>query len=103
MYALFLETEAADEVRAYCAANPEHNVDEVLKSLYRNGLFGDTWGYKIKGLEDMTIDERSVHYDDWWVSRCLDDDKHKRTTVDSICTWDHTPEGQYFWAGVSGF
>lgn len=80
MYVLFLESIAAQQIRDYCAANPdhEHTVEETLKRGYKN-----------------SIDQGWTSED--WVKACLDNDYHKEIDVDRAFTWSDSPEGHEYW------
>lgn len=100
MYALFLESKAAREVRDYVIHHPEIELEELLQRTYLRGqqaMAGDGWTPKV---DDFTPEEVK-EYEDWWVSGCLRDDAHVRYDVDMLFCWGETPEGGDFWEEVS--
>lgn len=103
MYALFLETRAAEEVRQYAQINPDVDVDGLLKTTYQRALEsflseeGDGWA----PYTGPVSAEQQQKFDDWWVQLCLIDDMHKQQDVDMLFCWGETPEGGDFWEGVS--
>lgn len=88
MYLLFLESKAAQQIRDYCAAHPdhEHTVEETLQRCYNNGKSCDYSGCS----------------EDGWVTKCLNEDSHKDVDVDMMFTWSETPEGREYWGDIQG-
>lgn len=80
MYALFLETEAASEIDRFVA---DHG--------------GDAEDIKLKCYANSVKDGKD---DDWWISRCLNDDNHKEFTIYDLFYWRETPEGHEFWGEI---
>lgn len=96
MYALFLESKAAAQVRAFAAARAigEVETEVLLLTCYKHG-------------KDHANHFQFVHgddsYDDWWVNMCLDGDSHKYMCINQLITWAETPEGKPFWREVNQY
>ncbi|SPF82088.1 hypothetical protein [Pseudomonas phage GP100] len=98
MYALFLESRAAEEVRQYAQVRPEVVVDDLLKLAYQRAI-----EEFVLVLADHSLGgaEQQQRFDDWWVDQCLRDDAHKHQDVDRLFCWGNTPEGHEFWETIS--
>lgn len=83
MYALFLETKAAEQIDRYVAVNGG-DAEEIKQKCYANA--------KPHGRND-----------DWWVNRCLNGDSHKDCSVDSLFTWRNTKEGIDYWERINDY
>lgn len=83
MFVLFLESRAAQQVRDYCAAHPEHphTVEETLQRCYDNSI------------------DQALTSDDW-VRSCLANDSHKGVDIDMAFIWHDTPEGRDYWRNM---
>lgn len=80
MYALFLETEAAQQIDRY-AEGKGLDAEEIKRKCYTNAV--------TRGKDD-----------NWWFERCIKNDAHKHHTVDSLFTWSKSPEGHDYWRNV---
>jgi hypothetical protein len=101
MYALFLESRAADEVRSYIEHHPAMDLEELLARTYsrnKEGFLTKDWGPPNKG---PYSEEEEKRFNDYWVGMCLDDDSHKEMDIDSLFCWGDTEEGHEFWSAVS--
>lgn len=77
MYALFLETRAAEQIDRYVAENGG-DAEEIKQKCYANTL--------ARG-----------HDDNWWFNKCIKDDSHKECSVASLFLWRNSKEGQRYW------
>lgn len=84
MYALFLETRAAAQCDQYAQ---------------RKGI--DAEELKIRAYSYSGLGARVKYDDNWWVSRCLDNDSHKELDIMYLFTWNKTPEGTALWSSVN--
>lgn len=88
MRVLFEESRAAAQCRDY--AEQQGYSNEQAKSLldraYELSKKGPPWG-------EPWTDER-------WVTRCLDNDKHKIVGLTGLFHWASTVEGEEFWRRV---
>lgn len=90
MYALFLESKAAQQIDAYVAANGG-DAEEIKQKAYYNSIHVDRDYGRGAGPEEQST---------WWVNLCLKGDLHKTLDINSSFTWSSTPEGQNFWIKI---
>lgn len=88
MYALFLETEAAEEIDRYVAANGG-DAEDIKQRCYKNAK--------------EQYEEHHASFDDWIVRQCLNDDLHETLNVDDLFIWRDTPEGHEYWAKIANW
>lgn len=101
MYALFLESRAAEEVRLYANNHPEVDVEELLARTYQRNKESRLSDDGFTPKEGPYSEDQNKKFDDWWVKWCLQDDKHKSFDIDKLFCWGETVEGHDFWEGVS--
>lgn len=83
MYALFLETEAAQQIDRY-AQDKGVDAEEIKQACYENAVKG--------GLNS-----------DWFINECLRGDKHKCLTVSGAFYWEGTVEGHKYWSSINDY
>lgn len=94
MYALFLETEAAQQIDRY-AQDKGVDAEEIKRKCYANAR-----EYLTKCYANKIVDGSDGSWDNFWINDCLKDDAHKRWDIDSIMFWFKTPEGHVYWKSI---
>lgn len=88
MKALFEESACATACIKYAQANgmDEAQTQDLLERCYQNGK--------------AACERRQQNYDDYWVNKCLQEDRHKKVTLVSLFGWARSPEGDAYWRKV---
>lgn len=94
MYALFLESKAAQQIDAYVAENGG-DAEEIKQKAYHYSTNTKDIVYG----RGKTLEAQSS----WWVNRCLKDDSHKNLDINSLFTWHETEEGKPFWLKINKY
>lgn len=88
MKVLFMESACATSCLNYARRTgmDEAQTQDLLDRCYHNGK--------------VACGRRDQNYDDYWVNKCLQDDRHKKVTLVSLFGWARSPEGDAYWRRI---